>query len=53
MQFSNNSNEYSCRDLFTNGLLARPSKTTSGYDRKWRSPFYDLDLPLQLKKGIN
>ena len=33
-----------------NGLLACSRKTTSGYDRKWRSLFDDLNLPLQLKK---
>ena len=35
------------------GLFFRPRKITSGCDRKCLSPFYDLDLPLQLKKGIN
>ena len=52
-----NSVEEICRNLSTNvhiGLLARPRKTTSGYDRKLRSPFYGLDLSFQIfKKGIN
>ena len=32
-------------------LLTRPRKITPGYGRKCLSPLYELDLPLQLKKG--